>query len=185
MERHGISAVIIEDKVGLKKNSLFGTDAIQTQDTIEGFCQKIKAGKEAQVTKDFMIIARIESLIAGKPMGDALERAYAYVEAGADGIMIHSKNKSGEDIKEFCLTFRRKYAHVPIVVVPTTYDHIHENELHTWGVNIVIYANHMLRAAYPAMMKVASTILENERAAEVRDLCMPIKEILELIPGTK
>lgn len=185
LERHGISAVIIEDKVGLKKNSLFGTDAIQTQDTIEGFCAKIKAGKEAQVTQDFMIIARIESLIAGKPMSDALERAYAYVEAGADGIMIHSKNKSGEDIKEFCLTFRQRYAHVPIVVVPTTYDHIHESELCEWGVNVVIYANHMLRAAYPAMMRVACTILENERAQEVRDLCMPIKEILELIPGTK
>ena len=185
LERHGISAVIIEDKVGLKKNSLFGTDAIQTQDTIEGFCAKIKAGKEAQVTQDFMIIARIESLIAGKPMSDALERAYAYDEAGADGIMIHSKNKSGEDIKEFCLTFRQRYAHVPIVVVPTTYDHIHESELCEWGVNVVIYANHMLRAAYPAMMRVACTILENERAQEVRDLCMPIKEILELIPGTK
>ena len=185
LERHGISAVIIEDKVGLKKNSLFGTDAIQTQDTIEGFCAKIKAGKEAQVTQDFMIIARIESLIAGKPMSDALERAYAYVEAGADGIMIHSKNKSGEDIKEFCLTFRQRYAHVPIVVVPTTYDHIHESELCEWGVNVVIYANHMLRAAYPAMMRVACTILENERAQEVRDLCIPIKEILELIPGTK
>ena len=185
LERHGISAVNIEDKVGLKKNSLFGTDAIQTQHTIEGFCAKIKAGKEAQVTQDFMIIARIESLIAGKPMSDALERAYAYVEAGADGIMIHSKNKSGEDIKEFCLTFRQRYAHVPIVVVPTTYDHIHESELCEWGVNVVIYANHMLRAAYPAMMRVACTILENERAQEVRDLCMPIKEILELIPGTK
>ncbi len=185
LERHGISAIIIEDKVGLKKNSLFGTDAIQTQDTIEVFCAKIKAGKEAQVTQDFMIIARIESLIAGKPMSDALERAYAYVEAGADGIMIHSKNKSGEDIKEFCLTFRQRYAHVPIVVVPTTYDHIHESELRKWGVNVVIYANHMLRAAYPAMMRVACTILENGRAQEVRDLCMPIKEILELIPGTK
>ena len=185
LERHGISAIIIEDKVGLKKNSLFGTDAIQTQDTIEGFCAKIKAGKEAQVTQDFMIIARIESLIAGKPMSDALERAYAYVEAGADGIMIHSNNKSGEDIKEFCLTFRQRYAHVPIVVVPTTYDHIHESELRKWGVNVVIYANHMLRAAYPAMMRVACTILENGRAQEVRDLCMPIKEILELIPGTK
>lgn len=185
LERHGISAIIIEDKVGLKKNSLFGTDAIQTQDTIEGFCAKIKAGKEAQVTQDFMIIARIESLIAGKSMSDALERAYAYVEAGADGIMIHSKNKSGEDIKEFCLTFRQRYAHVPIVVVPTTYDHIHESELRKWGVNVVIYANHMLRAAYPAMMRVACTILENGRAQEVRDLCMPIKEILELIPGTK
>ena len=185
LERHGVSAIIIEDKVGLKKNSLFGTDAIQTQDTIEGFCDKIKAGKAAQVTKDFMIIARIESLIAGKPMSDALERAYAYVGAGADGIMIHSKNKSGEDIKEFCLAFRKAYAHIPIVVVPTTYDHIYESELHEWGVNVVIYANHMLRAAYPAMTNVARTILENERAQEVREYCMPIKEILELIPGTK
>ncbi|WP_182427442.1 phosphoenolpyruvate mutase [Bacteroides fragilis] len=185
LERHGISAVIIEDKVGLKKNSLFGTDAIQTQDSIEGFCDKIRAGKNAQVTGDFMIIARIESLIAGKPMSDALERAYAYVQAGADGIMIHSKDKSGEDIREFCRTFRKEYAHVPIVVVPTTYDHVHESELHEWGANVVIYANHLLRAAYPAMMNVARTILENERAEEVRPLCMPIKEILELIPGTK
>lgn len=185
LERHGISAVIIEDKVGLKKNSLFGTDAIQTQDTIEGFCEKIKAGKAAQVTNDFMIISRIESLIAGRSVSDALERAFAYVQAGADGVMIHSKNKSGEDIKEFCLAFRKEYAHVPIVVVPTTYDHILESELHDWGVNVVIYANHLLRAAYPAMMNVAKTILENERAQEVRGLCMPIKEILELIPGTK
>ena len=166
-------------------NSLFGTDVIQTQDTIEGFCNKIKAGKASQITDDFMIIARIESLIAGKPVSDALERAFAYVQAGADGIMIHSKNKSGEDIKEFCLAFRKQYAHVPIVVVPTTYDHIYESELCDWGVNIIIYANHMLRAAYPAMMNVAKIILENERALEVRELCMPIKEILELIPGTK
>lgn len=185
LERHGISAVIIEDKVGLKKNSLFGTEAIQTQDTIENFCNKIKAGKSAQVTKDFMIIARIESLIAGKPISDALERAYAYVQAGADGIMIHSKDKSGEDIKGFCQIFRKTYAHIPIVVVPTTYDHIYESELHAWGANIIIYANHLLRAAYPAMMNVAKTILENERAEEVRNYCMPIKEILELIPGTK
>lgn len=185
LERHGISAVIIEDKVGLKKNSLFGTDAVQTQDTIEGFCAKIKAGKNAQITKDFMVIARIESLIAGKSVEDALERAMAYVEVGADGIMIHSKNKSGADIKEFCLRFRKVHPIVPIVVVPTTYNHIYEKELQEWGVNIVIYANHMLRAAYPAMKKVAESILENERSLEANPLCMPIKEILELIPGTK
>lgn len=185
LERHGISAVIIEDKVGLKKNSLFGTDAVQTQDTIEGFCAKIRAGKEAQVTKDFMIIARIESLIAGKPVSDALERASAYVSAGADGIMIHSKNKTGEDIKEFCLSFRKEHPKVPVVVVPTTYDHVYEAELAEWGANVVIYANHMLRAAYPAMKHTAELILENGRAEEVRSLCMPIKEILELIPGTK
>ena len=185
LERHGVSAIIIEDKIGLKKNSLFGTDAIQTQDTIEHFCQKIRAGKEAQVTKDFMIISRIESFIAGKSIDDALERARAYVAAGADGVMIHSKNKSGEDIKEFCLRFREEHPKVPIVVVPTTYNHIYEKEMQEWGVNVVIYANHMLRAAYPAMKKTAETILEHERSLEVNDLCMPIKEILELIPGTK
>ena len=171
LERHGISAVIIEDKVGLKKNSLFGTDAVQTQETIEGFCAKIKAGKNAQITKDFMVIARIESLIAGKSVEDALERAMAYVEVGADGIMIHSKNKSGADIKEFCLRFREVHPIVPIVVVPTTYNHIYEKELQEWGVNIVIYANHMLRAAYPAMKKVAESILENVRLRPTRSAC--------------
>lgn len=185
LERHGVSAIIIEDKIGLKKNSLFGTDAIQTQDSIEHFCEKIRAGKNAQVTKDFMIIARIESLIAGKPVSDALERGFAYVDAGADGIMIHSKDKSGDDIKEFIIEFRKKHSKIPIVVVPTTYNHIYEKELAEWGANIVIYANHMLRAAYPAMKKAAETILVNERAKEASPLCMPIKEILELIPGTK
>ena len=185
LERNGISAVIIEDKIGLKKNSLFGTDAVQIQASIEGFCHKIKIGKNAQVTDDFMIIARCESLIAGKSVDDALERCFSYVEAGADGIMIHSKNKTGEDIKQFCVKFRNKYTSIPIVVVPTTYNQIKEEELHSWGVNVVIYANHMLRAAYPAMLKCATTILENERSLETDPICMPIKEILELIPGTK
>jgi phosphoenolpyruvate phosphomutase len=185
LERHGISAVIIEDKTGLKKNSLFGTDVQQMQDSIEDFCAKIKAGKNAQVTKDFMIIARIESLICGKDIADALQRAYAYVDAGADGIMIHSKHKTGEDIKTFCLEFRKINTTTPIVVVPTTYHHVAEEELQHWGANVVIYANHMLRASYPAMLKVATTILEYQRASEADKLCLPIKEILELIPGTK
>jgi phosphoenolpyruvate mutase len=185
LERLGISAVIIEDKVGLKKNSLFGTAAKQELDTIEHFCDKIRAGKGAQVTPDFMIIARIESLIAGHSMEEALDRADAYVKAGADGIMIHSKNKSGEDIHEFITRFRQVHHRIPIVVVPTTYDHVTDTELSEWGANVVIYANHMLRSAYPAMKNCARTILEHGRALEVRDLCMPIKEILELIPGTK
>ena len=186
LERMGISAVIIEDKVGLKQNSLFGTDAVQTQDTIEGFCEKIRAGKAAQVTRDFMIIARVESLIAGKPVEDALERAFAYVAAGADGIMIHSRNKDGEDIHEFCTRFREQDSHTPIVVVPTTFNHITEEEFAKWGVNIVIYANHMLRSAYPAMVNCAKSILEHGRCKEASaDYCMPIKEILTLIPGTK
>lgn len=185
LERNGISAVIIEDKVGLKKNSLFGTEAVQTQDSIEGFCHKIRTGKEAQVTTDFMIIARIESLIAGHTVEEALERAYAYVDAGADGVMIHSKEKTGEDIKAFCVEFRKLHPAVPIVVVPTTYNHIKEDELASWGVNVVIYANHMLRAAYPAMVQCAESILMNERSLEANPICMPIKQILELIPGTK
>jgi phosphoenolpyruvate phosphomutase len=186
LERLGISAVIIEDKVGLKQNSLFGTDAVQTQDTIEGFCAKIKAGKNAQITDDFMVIARIESLIAGKPVEDALERAFAYVAAGADGIMIHSKNKDGMDIKEFCTRFREKDVETPIVAVPTTYNQFTEDELASWGINVVIYANHMLRAAYPAMVNCAKSILMHQRSLEAsNDYCMPIKEILTLIPGTK
>lgn len=185
LERNGISAVIIEDKIGLKKNSLFGTDAIQTQDTIENFCYKIIEGKKAQITEDFMIIARVESLIAGKHVSDALERAFAYVSAGADGVMIHSKEKSGNDIKEFCQRFRAEDTLTPLVVVPTTYNQFTEEELYSWGINIVIYANHMLRASYPAMYKVASLILEDGRALAADSYCMPIKQILELIPGTK
>lgn len=185
LERLGISAIIIEDKVGLKKNSLFGTDAVQTQDSIEGFCSKIRSGKLAQVTSDFMIIARCESLIAGKSVDDAMERCLAYVKAGADGIMIHSKHRTGEDIKEFCLRFREVEPNIPLVVVPTTYNHVTEDELASWGVNVVIYANHLLRAAYPAMVKCAETILANGRSLETNDMCMPIKQILELIPGTK
>jgi phosphoenolpyruvate mutase len=185
LERHGVSAVIIEDKTGLKKNSLFGTSVAQTQDTIEDFSAKIKAGKLAQVTEDFMVIARVESLILGKSVEEALERAHAYVQAGADGVMIHSKEKTGDDIKEFCERFRADNKNTPIVVVPSTFNHITEEEFSKMGVNVVIYANHMLRASYPAMMDVAKSILANGRSSDANDKCMPIKEILELIPGTK
>ncbi len=185
LERLGISAIIIEDKIGLKKNSLFGTDVAQTQDSIEHFSQKIISGKKAQVTKDFMIIARVESLILGKSVDDAIERAVAYCKAGADGVMIHSKEKTGNDIKKFCKAFRKLNKITPIVVVPSTYNHIKEKEFQNWGVNIVIYANHMLRSSYPAMNKVAIEILKNGRSSDVNEDCMSIKEILELIPGTK
>ncbi|MGI5067565.1 phosphoenolpyruvate mutase [Treponema denticola] len=185
LERNGVSAIIIEDKVGLKKNSLFGTEAKQELADVENFCHKISEGKKAQVTKDFMIIARLESLIAGHSVDEALERAFAYVKAGADGVMIHSKEKHGNDIKEFCERFRKEYEKVPIVLVPTTYNQFTEKELASWGANIIIYANHMLRASYPAMLKAAQTILEAERSLEVNDMCLSIKQILELIPGTK
>lgn len=185
LERHGVSAVIIEDKTGLKKNSLFGTDVQQTQDSIENFSLKISAGKDAQITNDFMIIARVESFILGNDLDDALKRAHAYVDAGADGIMIHSKNKDGQDIKSFCLKFRESNLTTPIVLVPSTYNDIEEDEFSKWGANVVIYANHMLRASYPAMKKVAESILLNKKSSNVNDLCMPIKQILELIPGTK
>ncbi len=185
LERNGISAIIIEDKIGLKKNSLFGTEVEQHLAPIPDFCHKISEGKKAQVTKDFMIFARLESLIAGYSVDDALQRADAYVKAGADGIMIHSKEKHGDDIRIFCTTFRKTFPDIPIILVPTTYNQFTETELASWGANIIIYANHMLRASYPAMLKVARLILENERAAETDLLCMPIKQILELIPGGK
>ncbi len=181
LERMGVSAIIIEDKVGLKKNSLFGTDVEQQQDTIEHFCAKIRAGKEAQTTKEFMIIARIESLILKQGMEDALKRAYAYVEAGADGIMIHSKEKEPDEVIEFCGKFREKYDDVPLVVVPTTYNRITEEELGKCGVSIIIHANHLIRSAFPAMNEVAHTILRNGRSYEASEMCMPIKEILTLI----
>jgi phosphoenolpyruvate phosphomutase len=185
LERVGVSAVIIEDKTGLKKNSLFGNEVAQTQDTIENFCAKIKAGKKAQVTKEFMIIARVESLILEAGMQDALKRAFAYVEAGADGIMIHSREKSPNEIFEFVKKFREKDKVTPLVVVPTSFNSVTTDEFKKIGVNIVIYANHMLRAAYPGMMKVAQMILKHKRSLEAEPYCMPIKEILELIPGTK
>ncbi|MCP4154650.1 MAG: phosphoenolpyruvate mutase [bacterium] len=185
LEREGVSAVIIEDKVGLKKNSLFGTDVKQTQDTIENFSQKITRGKQSQITDDFMIIARIESLILKNGMENALTRAKAYIAAGADGIMIHSKEKTPDEILEFCRKYGEFQQKVPLVVVPSTYNSITEDELKNAGVRIVIYANQLLRSAYPAMIKTAETILMNRRSLETNEMCMPIKEILTLIPGGK
>lgn len=185
LERLGISAVIIEDKTGLKKNSLFGTDVEQTQDSIESFSHKIKMGKKAQVTDDFMVIARIESLILKKGIDDALIRANAYINAGADALMIHSKEAEPTEILEFCRRYQTFEKKIPLVAVPSTYSKITETELKNAGISVVIYANHMLRSAYPAMMKTAKKILEHERAHEAEEYCMPIKEILTLIPGGK
>ena len=185
LERLGVSAVIIEDKTGLKKNSLFGTDVPQTQDTIENFSNKIAAAKGAQVTDDFMVIARIESLILEVGMEDALRRARAYIEAGADGIMIHSRRKEPAEVLEFCRHYNKFTERKPLVVVPSSFNTITEEELESAGVNIVIYANQLLRSAYPAMTNTATSILQHGRSAECDDQMMPIKEILELIPGTK
>ncbi|MBQ8582719.1 MAG: phosphoenolpyruvate mutase [Ruminococcus sp.] len=181
LERMGVSAVIIEDKTGLKKNSLFGTEVEQTQDSIENFCEKIKAGKRVQLTDDFMIIARIESLILERGMEDALTRAFAYVDAGVDGIMIHSRRKEPDEIFEFCDKFREKVKDIPIVVVPTSYNQVTEDELSAHGVNIVIYANQLTRSAFPAMQQTAEDILRNHRAKEVDDRLMSIKHIITLI----
>ena len=181
LERMGVSAVIIEDKKGLKKNSLFGAEVEQTQDSIESFSEKIRAGKRAQLTDDFMIIARIESLILERGMDDALARAAAFVEAGADGIMIHSRKKDPGEILEFCDRFRESDKLTPIVVVPTSFNAITEEELAAHGVNIVIYANQLTRSAFPAMQKTAEDILRCHRAKEVDDRLMPIKEIITLI----
>ncbi len=182
LERMGVSMVIIEDKTGLKKNSLFGTEVKQTQDTIENFCEKIKAGKRAQKTKDFMICARIESLILEQGMDDALKRAFAFTEAGADAIMIHSRKKDPAEIFDFVARFREKNKTTPIVVVPTSFNTVTEQEFKDRGVNIVIYANQLTRTGFPAMQDAARTILENHRAKECDDKCMSIKEIITLIP---
>ena len=185
LERLGVSAIIIEDKTGLKKNSLFGTEVQQTLDDPDNFAAKILAGKQAQATRDFMIFARLESLIAGKGIDDAMMRAQKYISAGADGIMIHSKEKDGLEIKEFLAQFRKQYKDIPVIVVPTSYNQYTESELHEWGANIIIHANHLLRSAYPAMMKTAQTILQYGRSKEADPYCMSIKEILTLIPGGK
>jgi phosphoenolpyruvate phosphomutase / 2-hydroxyethylphosphonate cytidylyltransferase len=185
LERLGISAAIVEDKTGLKKNSLFGNDVIQTQDSIEAFSFKINQAKKMQATDDFMLIARIESLILEKGIDDAIFRASAYIDAGADGIMIHSRQKTANEIFEFSKRYNRLANRKPLVVVPSSYNSISEDELLDQGINIVIYANQLLRSAYPAMIRTAELILKNKRSYECDPYMMSIEEILTLIPGTK
>jgi len=185
LERLGVSAIIIEDKTGLKKNSLFGTEVDQTQDSIEAFSDKIRMGKMAQQTEDFMIIARLESLILGKGVDHAMARAEAFLAAGADGIMIHSREKTPDEVFAFCARYNKLENRKPLVAVPSSYNKVTEDELAANGINIVIYANQLLRSAYPAMLGTAMSILEHSRSAECDARMMPIKDILELIPGTK
>ena len=183
LERLGVSAVIIEDKTGNKRNSLFEDTSNQLQDSIEDFSYKISEGKKSLVTKDFMIMARIESFILGNGLEDAIKRASAYIDAGADGIMIHSKSKTPDEIISFCEEYKKFKKIVPLVVVPSTYNKVTEKELTDIGVNVVIYANHLLRSAYPSMVDTATSILQNKRSYEANDKCLPIKQVLELIPN--
>ncbi|MDC7294972.1 phosphoenolpyruvate mutase [Butyrivibrio sp. DSM 10294] len=182
LERLGVSMVIIEDKTGLKKNSLFGTEVVQTQDSIESFSEKIRAGKKAQRTKEFMICARIESLILEQGMEDALERAFAFVAAGADAIMIHSRKKDPSEIFEFLEKFREKNSKTPVVLVPTSFNSVKEEEWKERGANVIIYANQLMRATVPAIQEAARIILENHRAEECDKMLMPFKDIIRLIP---
>tara|TARA_Y100000389_G_scaffold191155_1_gene216852 strand:+ start:4359 stop:5663 length:1305 start_codon:yes stop_codon:yes gene_type:complete len=184
LERAGVSAVVIEDKTGLKRNSLHGTDVPQKQDTIENFSNKISVGKDSSNTDDFMIIARVESLILEKGVKDALKRANAYIDAGADGILIHSKKDSPDEIFEFCKGYNEFQKRVPLTAVPTSYNQVYEDELYDNGISIIIYANHLLRSAYPSMVKTAESILQNKRSKEADSELISIKEILNLIPGT-
>ena len=182
LERVGVSMVIVEDKTGLKKNSLFGVEVEQTQDSIENFCAKISTGKKAQKSNDFMICARIESLILEKGMEDAIKRANAYVEAGADAVMIHSRKKYPDEIFEFLKLFRENNLLTPVVLVPTSYNQITEEEFKKRGANIVIYANQLTRTGFPAMKEAAVSILTHRRALECDSKCMSIKDIITLIP---
>jgi phosphoenolpyruvate phosphomutase / 2-hydroxyethylphosphonate cytidylyltransferase len=183
LERLGVSAVVIEDKIGAKRNSLFGTEVEQVQDDPRRFAEKIRAGKEAQVTDDFAIVARIESMILGKGVEDALERAQVYVEAGADCVMPHSRDPEASELFDFVDGYRSRGLDAPLVAVPSAYPHITEDELAEHGFQIVIYANHLLRAAYPAMQRTAETILQHGRAREAEEYCMSIRDVLTLIPG--
>jgi phosphoenolpyruvate phosphomutase len=183
LERLGVSAIVIEDKVGLKRNSLFHDQVSQEQDSIEAFCNKIRAGKNSQVTNEFMIVARIESLILGKTINDAVERAKAYIQAGVDGIMIHSKSKNPSEIFEFAELYSSFDAKVPLVAVPTTYNSTTWKELMQAGINIVIYANHLLRSAYPAMEMTAQSVLKYGRSKEADDTILPVQSLLQLIPN--
>ena len=187
LERIGVSAIIIEDKTGLKQNSLFGTEAKQILDDPHAFAAKIRAGKVAQLTRDFLIFARVEALIAGYGIEEALTRSKIYIEeGGADGIVIHSREKDGSEIKEFLKEFRKYSKDIPVVVIPTSYNQFYEHELHEWGANIIIHANHLLRSAYPAMKKTAESVLKHQRSKEAsEEYCISIKEVLSLIPGTK
>ncbi|WP_287815284.1 phosphoenolpyruvate mutase [Pseudomonas sp.] len=185
LDRAGVGAVVIEDKCGLKKNSLFGNEVSQVQESVDGFCQKIRLGRASSAPQGMMIIARCESLILDRGMDDALQRCLAYVEAGADGIMIHSRKKDGGEILAFARRFREYFAHVPLVCVPTSYAHLSFDELQAAGFNVVIYANHMLRSAYMAMREVATDILRHGRTLEVEQRCLGIEDILGLIPGTR
>ena len=182
LERMGVSMIIIEDKTGLKKNSLFGTEVEQTQDTVENFCRKIRAGCQARRTKDFMICARIESLILEKGQADALERAKAFTEAGADAIMIHSRKKDPQEILDFLEAFRKQDPSTPVVLVPTSFNSVKEEEWKARGANVVIYANQLMRAAVPAIQQAAVSVLEHHRAEECDEILMPFKEIIRLIP---
>ena len=184
LERLGVSAIIIEDKIGLKKNSLFGTEVVQNQDNEYDFASKISAGKSVCVADDFMIIARIESLILDKSVDDAIHRAKTYIEAGADAIMIHSRKKNFSEIESFCNIYNNLTCRKPLVVVPSSYSHVTEEELKNKGVNVVIYANQLLRSAYPAMIRAAESILEHERAEEAEhENCISIRDFITVIPG--
>lgn len=183
LERLGVSAIVIEDKTGLKRNSLLEEQSSQEQDSIESFCEKIKAGKRSCVTRDFMIIARIESLILGKPLSDALQRAGAYMEAGVDGLMIHTKGKDEKDIIDFAKKIRKENVTIPLIAVPTSYNQVTFGKLKDSGFNIVIYANHLLRSAYPAMLSTAQSILEHDRSLEVEEKLITIKDLFQLIPA--
>ena len=182
LERLGVSAIVIEDKTGLKRNSLLEEQSSQEQESIEAFCEKIKAGKRSCLTTEFMIIARIESLILGRPMEEALERATAYIAAGVDGIMIHSKGKDGKEILAFAEAYKKMERRVPLVAVPTTYNSFSWQELEQAGFNIVVYANHLIRSAYPSMLTTAQSILQSNRSMEAEEKLIPVKELLQLIP---
>jgi phosphoenolpyruvate mutase len=183
LERLGVSGLIVHDRVGSKCNSLSVVARAQEQDDVESFCAKLRVACAARGTDDFLVIARVESLIVGAGLSDAVMRARAYVEAGADGVMMHSRAATADEVLESCRGFHRSDPDTPLVAVPSTYPGVSEEELAEVGVRIVIYANQLLRSAYPAMASAAHSILERGRALEAEAFCIPIQDVLRLVGG--
>lgn len=183
LEDAGVVMVIVEDKTFPKRNSLTNSNHILEDKDI--FAEKIKRGIAVRKSNNFMIIARLEGLIAGHSMEETLGRAEAFLKAGADGIMIHSRKNEPTEILEFASLYKKLPKSLIkgkiLVCVPTTYNKITAKELAKSGFNLIIYANHLLRSSYRAMEKICKTILLNDRSFEAESLCVSLKNLFRAV----
>lgn len=176
LEQRQIAGVCIEDKVFPKTNSFLGTKAQSLAD-IDEFCGKIKAMKDMQADPDFTVIARVEALIAGYGIEEALQRAEAYRQAGADAILIHSKRSDITEIELFMKAWKKR---APVVIVPTKYYTTPTNQFRKLGVHLVIWANHNLRASIVAMQNISRQILREESLVQAESQIAKLEEVFRL-----